>query len=143
MAELVSTYQPLGTMPPKASEYIQSVAGAFGAMGKVVQAQEQQYEQKIEFLKNNQQIAYDNIVTSGSRKELIAILNAIYESGLINNKQITKAEFFQRASILFGDSGMKDYATALSQVILAYKYDDIFHNLTQTAQQYREKSDKK
>jgi len=112
------------------------------SIGHVVQEKEEQYEQKLSSLRSNQLPSFSNIIASGKRKEVIGVVNAMYEAGLLDNT-ITKAELFERMAVVFGDPGLKEYATALSQIMQTYKYEGIFENLTEVAKQQRDNSDKK
>ncbi len=74
-----------------------------------------------------------NIVMPGKLKELIAVLNAIYLSPLVDHDTITKKEFFERMAIALGNPAIADYAKPLSDIKNAYKYDEIFDALKAVA----------
>ena len=63
---------------------------------------------------------------------LVAILNAIYESGYIVD--CSKKEFMQRMATMLGCPGIADYNKALYNVKNTYQYDEeIFTDLAQVA----------
>lgn len=126
---------------PKVSEMMTSVAATFSAMGQAVYAQEQQYENRISTLQ--QAIpSYTNIVADQKRKELIAIINATYESGLVDREKITKTEFFRRQAAAYGDPQLADYARQLSQIMLSNKYEDVFSQVSEAGINYRTNKEK-
>jgi len=141
MGDPISTYQAI-PQTGKASDLLQSFSNMMGSVGKVVSDQEQQYENIIIGLRATQQQEYSNIVQAGRRKELIAILNAMYECGIAGNG-ISKAEWFERMAVACGDAGLKDYASPLHQIMNTYKYDGIFTELGEAAKRFQANSDKK
>lgn len=76
-------------------------------------------------------IAPTPIVADGKQKKLIAILNAIFESGYIANCH--KKEFMQRMAAALGCPGIADYNKALYNVKNTYQYEEIFTELAQVA----------
>ena len=84
----------------------------------------EQYEAQM------QSLPATSIVADGKQKELIAILNAIYEAGYITG---SKKEFMQRAADALGCEGIANYNKALYNVKNTYKYDDIFKDLAEVA----------
>ena len=85
-----------------------------------------QYEQQIQALP-----AASNIIADGKQKEVIAILNAVYEAGLITG--VSKKEFMQRMADACGCPGIANYSQALYGIKNTYKYDEIFKNLAEVA----------
>lgn len=77
-----------------------------------------------------QALPADSIVAEGKQKELIAILNAIYESGLITGN---KKDFMQRMAAACGCESIANYPKALYNIKNTYKYDEIFKNLAEVA----------
>lgn len=125
---------------PKASDLFSSIAATFNAAGSFVQAQELQYESRINALQ--QAIPSNtNIVAEQKRKELVAVLNALYESGLVNKDIVSKAEFFKRQAAAFGDPQLANYATQLTQIMLSNKYEDVFDQVTNAGIGFRQKKD--
>ena len=84
----------------------------------------EQYEAQM------QSLPATSIVAEGKQKELIAILNAIYEAGYLTG---SKKEFMQRAADALGCEGIANYNKALYNVKNTYKYDDIFKDLAEVA----------
>lgn len=72
----------------------------------------------------------DSIVAEGKQKELIAILNAVYEAGLVT---CSKKDFMQRMADACGCDGIANYNKALYNIKNTYKYDEIFKNLAEVA----------
>ena len=79
------------------------------------------------------------IVADGKQKELVAVLNVIYEAGFVTG--CTKAEFMKRMADAFGAQGITNYNKALYNVKMTYKYDDIFTHLNEVAQAEKTKND--
>ena len=77
-----------------------------------------------------QALPADSIVADGKQKELIAILNAIYETGLVT---CSKKEFMQRMADACGCDSIANYNKALYNIKNTYKYDEIFKNLAEVA----------
>lgn len=77
------------------------------------------------------QITPTNIIAEGKQKELIAIMNSIYEAGYVTG--CNKGEFMSRALSAFGIPETKQYNSALSNIMIAKKYEDIFTNLKDAA----------
>jgi len=78
--------------------------------------------------------ANTSVIAEGKQKEMIAVLNTLYASGLITN--CTKSEFMQRMALALGVPDMaNNYAKHLYNIKLASKYSDIFKHLAQVAQQ--------
>lgn len=79
-----------------------------------------------------------SVVAEGKQNELIAVLNVLYEAGLIAN--CTKAEFMKRIADALGATAMaNNYAKALYNIKLTYKYDEIFSKLNEVAQTEKKK----
>lgn len=76
-------------------------------------------------------IAPISVVAEGKQKKLIAILNAIFESGYITN--CSKKEYMQRMATALGCPGISDYNKALYNVKNTYQYEEIFTDLAQVA----------
>ena len=72
-----------------------------------------------------------NIVAEGKQKELIAILNGIYEMGLVSD--CTKAEYFKRMAQAYGAPALENYSASLNNVMNTAKYPEIFNNLKDAA----------
>ncbi|MBO4454222.1 MAG: hypothetical protein J5761_04115 [Paludibacteraceae bacterium] len=78
------------------------------------------------------------IVADGKQNELIAALNVLYEAGFIAN--CSKAEFMKRTAEALGVPAMaNNYAKALYNIKLTYKYDEIFSKLNEVAQTEKKK----
>lgn len=137
MTDSLNTITANMAVTPKVSEMLNGFSQVFGVMGEAVRHQENQYEQKIGELQANQVQENTNIIATGKRKEMVALLNALYESSVIDKENISKADFFARAAIMMGDPGLKDYATSLSQEVQTNKYDNIFDDFKKTAIEYR------
>lgn len=80
-----------------------------------------------------EQLHRNNIVMPGKLKELIAVLNAIYLSPMVDHDAITKKEFFERMAVALGNPAIAEYAKSLSDIKNAYKYDEIFDLLKAVA----------
>lgn len=133
---ITATNQQQTFSQPKVSSMLSAISAAFGTVGEAVCAQEQQYEKRIATLQ--QAIPSNtNIVADQKRKELIAVLNAIYESGMIDKDNVTKAEFFKRQAIAYGDPQLADYARQLSQIMNSSKYEDIFNQVSSAGIEFR------
>ena len=89
--------------------------------------EKQHYKTQVETSQNEN----SNIIADGKQKKLIAILNAIYESGYTVN--CSKKEFMQKAARIFGCEAIADYSKALYNVKNTYQYDDIFSELALVA----------
>ena len=79
------------------------------------------------------------IIADGKQKEIIAILNVIYEAGFISG--CTKAEYMKRMADALGAPGIANYTKALYNIKLTYKYDDIFTRLSEVAETEKTKND--
>ena len=117
------------------------VLGGFGDVLKGVQekyiqlAQEkQQYKAQAET--SNKEAT--NIVAEGKQSELIAALNALYEYGMV---ACTKKEFMQRMADALGCPSIADYSRPLNKIKQAYKYEELFDKLKETALKERDKND--
>ena len=84
----------------------------------------EQYEAQI------QALPAASIVADGKQKEVIAILNAIYEAGYIIG---SKKDFMQRMANACGCDSIANYNKALYNIKNTYKYDEIFKNLSEIA----------
>lgn len=133
----ISATNPQQTLSqPKMSSLLSAFSAALGTAGEAVYAQEQQYESRIATLQQSIP-SNTNIVADQKRKELIAVINAIYESGLIVKDNVTKAEFFKRQAIAYGDPQLADYARQLSQIMNSSKYEDIFDQVSSAGIEFR------
>ena len=72
-----------------------------------------------------------NIVADGKQKELIAVLNGMYDMGLVTG--CTKAEYFKRMAHAYGAPALENYSAALNNVMNAAKYPEIFNTLKDVA----------
>lgn len=102
---------------------------------KLERENNQRYEKLIAELEQKN----TNALLPGKRKEVIAVLNAFYE--VFCSKTCSKQEFFQRQAAALGDEGLASYATPLSQIRHATKYESVFDDLTHAALVYRETCD--
>lgn len=81
-----------------------------------------------------------NALLPGKRKEIIAVLNAMYEM-FCDKSVCSKQEFFQRQAAALGDEGLAEYSSPLYQILQAQKYESVFDNLSETALTYRANCD--
>ena len=113
--------------------------GVLDGMGQFVNGMKQLYAHSLEEKEYYRQqaeansIEPTNIVAENKQKELTAIFNVIYKAGYVTG--ISMKDFMERAANVFGCPGMAKYASALYNVKTTYKYEDIFDNLRQVAQQ--------
>ena len=87
-------------------------------------------ERCAQYEAQKQALPADSIVAEGKQKELIAILNAVYEAGFVIG---SKKEFMQRMAEAFGCDSIANYPKALYNIKNTYKYDEIFKNLSEVA----------
>lgn len=106
-----------------------------GALGICKKANAEKYQLQ----KNNerltaqlQSLSGGTVIADGKQKEMIAILNAIYETGMIT---CTKSEYMQRMGKALGAPTIENYSSSLHNIMTANKYDDIFNNLKETAKE--------
>lgn len=81
-----------------------------------------------------------NALLSGKRKEIIAVLNAMYEM-FCDKSVCSKQEFFTQQAKAWGDDGLRAYSIQLTHIQQTQKYESVFEDLMQTALTYREKCD--
>lgn len=93
-------------------------------------AEKNQYQMQLATL----QAPNENIIAEGKQKELIAILDVLYESGYVT---CPKNEFMSRMSKAFGAERLEDYTAQLSNIKAANKYPGIFNSLCETADRVR------
>ena len=73
-----------------------------------------------------------SIIADGMQNEFIAIFNAMYARGMVT---CTKAEFMKRMADALGAPAMAtNYAKALYNIKITYKYDEIFEQLSEIAE---------
>lgn len=136
-----ATAQQQTISQPKMSSLLSAFSTAIGTVGEAVYAQEQQYENRIATLQ--QAIPSNtNIVAEQKRKEVVAVLNAIYESGLVDKDNVSKAEFFKRQAIAWGDPQIADYASKLTQIMNSTKYEDVFNQVSDAGIKFRTNKEK-
>ena len=106
----------------------------FRGISGVIHQQEQEKQQLLlrceQYESQLQSLPAASIVAEGKQKEVIAILNAIYESGYITG---SKKEFMQRMADALGCESIANYNKALYNVKNTYKYDEIFDKLAKVA----------
>jgi len=113
-----------------------------GMAGMVRQSENEKFQLKQhcdQLEKQNQQLPPSCIVAEGKQKELIAILNVLYEAGYATG--CTKAEFMKRMADAMGAPGIANYTKALYNIKTTYKYDEIFQNLAEVAEREKTKND--
>ena len=79
-----------------------------------------------------QALPAESVVAEGKQKEIIAILNALYKAGYIVG--ISQKEFMERMANALACPGLANYAQALYNIKITYKYDEIFDGLLKVAQ---------
>ena len=82
------------------------------------------------------QITPSNVVAEGCQSDIIAILNAMYECGLIKG---SKTEFMQRIADALGCPGIADYSKQLYKAKWTNKYSEIFRKLGEAAEREKTK----
>lgn len=105
-----------------------------GIEAQYAQCAEEKQQYKIQLASAHEEP--ENIVSDGKQNELLAILNAIYAAGMIKG---SKKDFMQRMAKALGCSKLSDYNAQLHKIKLTYKYEDIFTNLCEIAQQEKVK----
>ena len=101
--------------------------------------EKQQLQLRCEQYEAQQQsLPATSIVADGKQKEVIAILNAIYEAGYITS---SKKEFMRQVADAFGCEAIANYNKALYNIKNTYKYDDIFKELAEVAHKELLKND--
>ena len=131
--------QHITSLDPSVDEGVMSVLEGMGQFasgikmmyGRCVEEKEQ-YRQQAEA----NRIEPTNIVAEGCQSDVIAILNAMYESGLIAG---SKKEFMQRAADMLGCPGIADYSKQLYKAKWTNKYSDIFRKLAEVAEREKTK----
>ena len=97
------------------------------------EAEKQLLKQRCdEYEAAQQSLPAASVVPDGKQKELIAILNAIFKAGYVSG--ISQKEFMERMSNAFGCPGMANYASALYNIKITYKYDEVFDKFLEVAQ---------
>ena len=114
-------------------------ARVLGGVGEIMSAARDKYVQCAEEKHQAQQqlasqsLPVTNVVSDGMQNELIAIFNAMYARGMVT---CTKKEFMERMANALGCPQMaNNYAKALYNIKLTYKYDEIFANLSEVAKE--------
>lgn len=122
-------------------------ARMLGGVREIIGAVEEQYlrcaEEKNTYRQQlaAAQIEPVNIVADKKQKELIAIVNAIFEAGYVTD--CTKGEYMQRMATAFGAPSIANYSAPLYNVMNASKYEDIFNNLKDVAIEAKSKMQEK
>ena len=95
------------------------------------EAEKQHWQQRCaQYEAEQQTLPPACIIAEGKQKEVIAILNAIYEAGYITG---SKKDFMQSMADACGCDGIANYNKALYNIKNTYKYDDIFKDLAEVA----------
>ena len=106
-------------------------------LGGLVEEKDQELfrtRQERDYYKDQQnQLPQASVVADGMQNEFIAIFNAMYARGMVT---CSKKEFMERMANALGCPQMAaNYAKALYNIKLTYKYDEIFEKLSATAQE--------
>jgi hypothetical protein len=109
----------------------QFASGIKQMYGRCVEEKEQLRE-----IANAARIQPLNIVAEGCQSDVIVILNAMYELGVIAG---SKKEFMQRMADALGCPGIADYSKQLYKAKWTNKYSDIFRKLAEVAEQEKTK----
>lgn len=109
----------------------QVMSGVKVMFGRSMEEKEQ-LRQQVE----SAQIAPSNMVAEGCQSDIIAILNAMYECGLIKG---SKTEFMQRIANALGCPGIADYSKQLYKAKWTNKYSEIFRKLGEAAEREKTK----
>lgn len=109
----------------------QFVNGIKMMYGRCVEEKEQYHQ-----LAESARIEPSNIVADGCQSDIIAIFNAIYESGLIEG---SKKEFMLRMADALGCPGIADYSKQLYKAKWTNKYSEIFRKLAEVAENEKSK----
>ena len=120
-----------------------AIARMLGGMGEVLTGVREKYvrcaEEKQQALQKlaSESLPEANIVAEGMQNEFIAILNAMYARGMVT---CSKKEFIERMANALGCPQMaNNYSGQLYKIKLANKYDKIFDELSDAAQQEKMK----
>lgn len=120
-----------------------AIARMLGGMGEVLTGVREKYvrcaEEKQQALQKlaSESLPEANIVAEGMQNEFIAILNAMYARGMVT---CSKKEFIERMANALGCPQMaNNYSGQLYKIKLANKYDKIFDDLSDAAQQEKMK----
>ena len=120
-----------------------ALARILGGMGEVLTGVREKFVQCAEEKQQAQQqleaqsLPVTNIVAEGMQNELIAIFNAMHARGMVT---CSKKEFIERMANALGCPQMAaNYAKALYNIKLTYKYDEIFEKLSEAAQEEKKK----
>ena len=98
-----------------------------------------QLRQEREYYKEQlQSLPQKSIIADGKQNEVIAALNVLYEYGMV---ACTKKEFMQRMADALGCLSIADYSRPLNKIKQAYKYEELFDKLKETALKERDKND--
>ena len=122
-----------------------AIARILGGLGEVLTGVQEKYVQCAEEKQQAQQqlesqnLPETNIVADGKQNELIAVLNTIYESGMVTG---SKKEFAERMGKALGCPQLAaNYSAQLHKIKMTYKYDAIFENLAKVAEREKTKND--
>ena len=120
-----------------------AIARMLGGMGEVLTGVRERYvrcaEEKQQALQKlaSESLPEANIVAEGMQNEFIAIFNAMYARGMVT---CSKKEFIERMANALGCPQMaNNYSGQLYKIKLANKYDKIFDDLSDAAQQEKMK----
>lgn len=120
-----------------------AIARMLGGMGEVLTGVREKYvrcaEEKQQALQKiaSESLPEANIVAEGMQNEFIAILNALYARGMVT---CSKKEFIERMANALGCPQMaNNYSGQLYKIKLTNKYDKIFDELSDAAQQEKMK----
>ena len=120
-----------------------AIARMLGGMGEVLTGVREKYvrcaEEKQQALQKlaSESLPEANIVAEGMQNEFIAIFNAMYARGMVT---CSKKEFIERMANALGCPQMaNNYSGQLYKIKLANKYDKIFDDLSDAAQQEKMK----
>ena len=120
-----------------------AIARMLGGMGEVLTGVQAKYVQCAEEKQQAQQqlaaqsLPASNIVADGMQNEFIAIFNAMYARGMFS---CTKKEAMERLANALGCPQMaNNYSGQLYKIKLTNKYEAIFEDLSDVAQQEKMK----
>ena len=116
-----------------------AIARMLGGMGEVLTGVREKYvrcaEEKQQAIQRlaSESLPQANIVADGMQNEFIAIFNAMHARGMVT---CSKKEFIERMANALGCPQMaNNYSGQLYKIKLANKYDKIFDELSDVAQQ--------
>ena len=120
-----------------------AVARMLGGMGEVLTGVREKYVRCAEEKQQAQQqlaaqsLPVSNIVADGMQNEFIAIFNVMHARGMVT---CTKKEFIERMANALGCPQMaNNYSGQLYKIKLTNKYEAIFKDLSDVAQQEKMK----